>query len=714
MSAKIFPESANVWQDQARVLFNYYRQCAERIVAEEERYEQEIANLEDEKRRLQDDLSSHWWLMLLLVFPYFIYKNKIEKQIAEADVRIEEFRKLHKEIFRDYHVDKLGVAYVPVAEQVKYQDKSFIVDYTDAVDDSQIAMSMSRQNDLLVSTIHRLEALSSEAPLVETSEETETIATDDYSLSIQEVKENDYLGSLERSLRTVAFCMDDLETVSVSLPVVLSGSEYLAKLDEYATTTLPEGATQINVFDAAPYQPAIQKFQAINQLKTSLSNETTQFEEVLKGLMQSIGLSVQTVARMKVASVDKVVIDSNSILFQILKAPYNHYSPQLEAEEIDRIRHEDFNYSDSIQGYEPFTLRQSSRVKFNPMTRLWVAEDGSTTASPFGMHQIYEEIVAPMVQNLMMENRVERLKIYNHIRDQKISYLNKWHQDTDAFYRSNRAAATDLINLMQQTLTDYVAAYNNLLALQRTEAQMSAGGEDLDNMMVESVDNSDESIAAFELQSQQFQKCQSDFEDYIDRLKEDIDLKAERFGHVEYYDAKLRDGYSNSVATAAAELDTLDERRRALALVNPKLAKDSALPPEPHISEVAEEHFGLNLPALVRQALESLNAPIPVYEPGDEDADEEEYVGGVDEEEELNETSAPEASEEEYDDDEEEEEYDEEDEEEYEDDEEYDDEDEEYDEDEYEDDEEEYEDDDDEEYEDDDDDDQPTPPAYNK
>lgn len=609
MAAKIFPDSANVWQDQAKVLFNYYRQCAERVVSEEERIEQEINNLEEEKQRLADDLSSHWWLLLLLVFPYFLYKNRINGEIAEADEHIEQLRQAYQAIFRDYRVSKLGVAYVPVAEQVRYQDKSFIVDYTGSVPESQISMSMSRQNQLLVDTIHRLDALSKEAPVVETSEEAETVQTDEYSLSIQEIKENDYVGDMERSLRTVAFCMDDLETVAVSLPVVLSDSPFLPELDSYATTQLPQGAMRIDVFDNQAYQPAIERFRDINQLKNSLSNETSRFEEVLKELMQAIGISVQTIARMKVASVDKVVLESNGILYQILKAPYNHYSPVLEAEEIERIRHEEFNYSDDIQGYEPFTLRQSSRVRFNPLTRTWIAEDGSQTVSPFGVHQIYEEIVAPMVQNLMQENRIERLKIYNHIRDQKISYLNKWHQDTDAFYRANRAESADLINLMQQTLTEYVAAYNNLLALQRTEAQMAASGEDLDSMVVNAVDNSAETLSAFELQGQEFQKCQSDFEDYIDRLKEDIDLKAARFGHVEYYDAKLRDGYSNSVAVAAAEVDSLDERRRGLATVNPKLAKDSELPPRPHISETAEEHFSLNLPSIVAAALENLNVP---------------------------------------------------------------------------------------------------------
>ena len=39
MTGKIFPESNNIYQDQAKILFNYYSQAAEKIVAEEERIE---------------------------------------------------------------------------------------------------------------------------------------------------------------------------------------------------------------------------------------------------------------------------------------------------------------------------------------------------------------------------------------------------------------------------------------------------------------------------------------------------------------------------------------------------------------------------------------------------------------------------------------------------------------------------------------------------
>jgi len=293
-------------------------------------------------------------------------------------------------------------------------------------------------------------------------------------------------------------------------------------------------------------------------------------------------------------------------LYKILKAPYNHYSPALEAAEIDRIRNENFNYGESVQDYVPFHLKESSRVKYNLIADTWTAEDGGTTLAPFGVHQIYEEIVAPVVQNLMNETRIERLKIYNHIKDQKINYLNQWHQDTEDFYGRNRAESADLINLMRASLRDYVAAYNTLTSLKKTEESMAQSGGSLDSTVVEATENSAEVYAAFELQSKEFQNVQLDFESYMERLKEDIDNRAEKFEHIDYYDALLRDGNSKDTAVAAHEVHELDERRRPLISVNPLFAKVSEMPPAPHIDELTYEHISLNLPVIAKNTLSDL------------------------------------------------------------------------------------------------------------
>ncbi|WP_301847217.1 hypothetical protein [uncultured Parabacteroides sp.] len=607
-TGKIFSDSSNIYQDQARLLFNYYEKAAERVVRQEEAIEQQIRDLEKDLRQVELKKSDiwKWWFTIIAFWMYFVRRNEYDKQIGAIHKKIAAKKKEHSEIFRDYKVTKMGVAYVPVAQQMAYEDKCFVVDYTGNVPNSRVSLQMSRQNDLLVETMSQMEKLTAEAPIVETSDEPESIDTNDYSLSIQEINQSDYVGKLDRSLRTISFCMNDTEVKSVDLPLVADNSEYLKFLEEFSTNDSGNHPV-VKVFDDKRYDSEIDDFCRLNKLKDSLSNDTEQFEDVLKHLMHTMAMSVQTISAMKLASTDKVVNESNDLLFRILKAPYNHYSPLLEAEEIRRIRNERFDYSDSIQGYEPFQLRESSRVRYNLFADEWTAEDNSNASVPFGVHQIYEEIVAPMVQRLMMENRVERIRIYGQIHDQKLSYLNKWHQDVDAFYRSNHAESADIINNMQQTLSEYVEAYNTLAQLQKTLDSMGEEGATLDNTVVAKQENTAESLAAFEMQAQEFKKVQEEFSDYMDRLQEDIALKAEKFGHVEFYDARLQDGYSNSMAVAASEVQNLDERRKPLAVTNPLLAKESVLLPEPNVEEVTYEHLSLNLPSIAVNALDAVS-----------------------------------------------------------------------------------------------------------
>jgi len=611
MKGKIFPETSNIFQDQAKILFNYYQQMAEKIVQEEERIEKEIAKLEEEKKMIENLLST-FWTRLKLWFQAKLKKTKLELESVKS--RVVEFQKLHKEIFREYKVSKLGVAYVPVADQIKYENKSFIIDHTGIVGESEVKLQLSRQNDLLIETISDLENLSAQAPLVESSVEIEEIETSQYSTSMQQINQHDYFGKLERSLRTISYCMDDLDVTSVSLPLVANESSYLNFLKEYSTNEVPEGSPVFEVFNTKKYKDDIAKFQELNKLKDSLSRHSAQFEDVLRGLMVTMANSVQAISALKVASTDKIVFESNKVLYKILKSPYNHYSPVLEASEIERIKNENFNYAEAVSDYVPFQLKESSKVRYNLLSDTWTAEDGNTTNFPFGVHQIHEEIVAPIVQNLMNETRIERLKIYNHIKDQKISYLNKWHQDTEDFYGRNRAESADLINLMRASLRDYVAAYNTLTSLKKTEDSMAQSGGSLDSTVVTATENSAEVFAVFELQSKEFQNVQMDFESYMERLKEDIDVKAGKFEHIDYYDALLRDGNSRDIAVASSEVHELDERRKPLITVNPLFAKTSEMPPAPSVEDITFEHLSLNLPIIARNTLKELDEDL-VSEP---------------------------------------------------------------------------------------------------
>ena len=442
------------------------------------------------------------------------------------------------------------------------------------------------------------------APIIEKSEKTESVSTDDYSLSIQNVTYHDYLGKIDRTLRTSSFCLSDLDLTSVSLPVVIPGTEYSKFIYEHSTTETGN-IPVFNIFNNTLYKAEIERFHSLNEMKKSFEKNQTMFEEVLKALMMNMANSVQAITKVKLASTNMMVDTSNKMLFKILKCSYNHYSPNLEAEEIERIKNEKFDYQESIDNYQPFQLKSSSKLKYDIVSDCWVGEDGGKTNFPFGVHQIHEEIVAPIVQNLMEETRLERMKIYNNIKDQKISYLNQWHQETMDFYGRNRSESNDLINIMRSTLSEYISAYNSMLALKKTEDNLNIN-KNIDDSIVKSEENEAEVFAAFEAKSKDFKMIQDDFAQYMDRLKEDIDRRAEKFEYIEFYDASLRDTTFKEYAIASGRVNKLEARRIPLAYVNPFFAETAELPPTPSIEVLTYEHLSINLPKIAKAALDEL------------------------------------------------------------------------------------------------------------
>ena len=56
MEGKIFNDSADIYQDQAKVLYEYYKSAAEKIVNEEKIYEDKIKNAEYQIKRYNEDM----------------------------------------------------------------------------------------------------------------------------------------------------------------------------------------------------------------------------------------------------------------------------------------------------------------------------------------------------------------------------------------------------------------------------------------------------------------------------------------------------------------------------------------------------------------------------------------------------------------------------------------------------------------------------------
>lgn len=615
MGGKIFPESVNLHQDQAKILFNYYKKAAEKIVGEEMELEKSMA---DSKAQVElTKKTKIKGIVIAVIFPAaalvlmlwagpvslilaagtgwgisVILKAKKTKEEQEGKIRA--YEEAHRDIRRDYSVKKLGVAYVPVATRVPFENRSFIVDHTGSVADTQFAMSVIHKPEELLRSLVSLENGLKEAPVVEGSGSSEQIDTSDYSTSIQNITMYDYMGNIDRQVRNIRYLLNDSDTVNLSLPVIMPESENIKFIKEYGTDD-PGDKPVVPVFNIDGFKEKIDAFYSLNDMRNSFEKSTNENQiEYYKKLIKRLAESVHILSRTKMAGSSEIVDYGNIILSTVLKSAFNHYSPALEAEEIARIRSASFDYQDSVDDYTPFNLKSSSRIKYDIFSTAWVAEDGSRTSMPFGMHQVQEEVLAPVIQNLMAENRIERLRIYNSIKDQKIDYLNQWHRDTEDFYGRNRAEAAELINRMRESYADYVRALNTYKALQKTQNTMNET-QSLENAEVQQQQKDAEVIAGFEVQATVFQKKQEEFSDYMDRLKENIDEKAALFGYIPYYEATLRDTEPRDFAKAAEGLQELEPRRKKLVSVSPYVAKYAELPPEPSIEQRMYDDFTIDL-----------------------------------------------------------------------------------------------------------------------
>lgn len=638
MTGKIFKDSSNVYEDEAKVLFDYYKKAAEKIVSEEIECEKKIENATNLKNTSQVRQKNAKILLivaasvggaflvaavlgfifgsiemiggltalgtvssiitiagLVLSIIALVKKSKAKKDFDNFEENIKSYNEEKSNIRRDYKVSKMGVAYVPVATRVPFEGKSFVVDHTGSMQQTNFSLSVLRQPKELQSSLQNLENNLDNIPVVEGNADAEQIDTSSYSKGVQEITMHDYMGNIDREVRNISYLLTDSDKRSVSLPIVNPTSDEQKFLDEYATTEVGDKPV-VKVFNTDDFESKLQDFSNISEMKKNLENNSgTGDSNYFKSLIRKLGDSVQIVSKIKTSSTTSLLDYTNLILSAVLKAGYNQYSPQLEAEELERIRDTNFNYQDCVESYKPFELKESSKVRYDIYNQNWVAEDNTRTIMPFGINQIEEEVLMPLINNLMNETRVERLKIYNNIKDQKLSYLNKWHQDVEAAFRDNRKTGQDLITEITNAYAEYSTAHNTYLSYKQTQEAMKATGSA--NVETPEVSAEDDSIKEIEQKVEDCKQIGDAFQLYMRNLQADINAASEKFGFVEYFEGSLRDGESKKVADSIVpeNLQNLDERRKKIIPINSYFATYAELPPEPSTEPQLMQDFSVDL-----------------------------------------------------------------------------------------------------------------------
>ncbi|MEI8093150.1 MAG: hypothetical protein WCG80_02970 [Spirochaetales bacterium] len=639
MKGKVFPGSTSLHEDKARLLFDYFKGAAQRIVTQELEFEarideqrREVVRLKEKGRKdlllkglvgglvgllilgygLYDLIANGGAFVISLVgfvvglvagLLVFLDKRKETAGITLAETKIATFEEEHRNIRRDFKVHRVGTVYVPVATRVPFRGRSFLLDHTRQVPTQNFTLAEIRDVEELKQAVSSMDSLLEAIPAVDGGTDSETIDTNGLSRSIPKITMNEWSASLDRQLRKINYLFQDLIQTSIDIPIIAPDSEYARFLEEYAADARVP-SLELKVFPTENLESALQGFQKLADLSDSKTTGNERgVEDFCRSIMKKSSNTLQLLSQTRAKSLQTLNLITEGFFSSVAKASFNYYNPVAEAESIDRIRQETFNLEDSAENYENLELKKSSKMSYDPISDNWVAEDGSRSSFPFGMSQVFEEVFVPMITNLMQENRLERLKIYNAIKDQKTDYLNQWHRDTDTFYASNRAEINEIFNRIRTISSDFMSDLNTFKAYAETLKNMRRGQSSAD--VSDELKMGVEELAAFEAQAQVSQAFLAQFGETLDNIKDEINTLAHEFEHIEFFEASLRDGEARDYALAMGRTD-YDERQKKLLALGPQIASGGNLPPVPQVSDQVERDLLINLDAVFENTLQQI------------------------------------------------------------------------------------------------------------
>lgn len=628
---KIFLDTANNAEAKAKVVYNYYKQAAEKIIAEEDAIDAKIATVNAAIKQLEESIASEttqmeanekskgiWKVVCLIIIPcilifplvmFFGYKKKIEENqkniesfkndIEQKKQEIEKLVEDRKNVRRSYKIHKLQVVNVPIAKRVPYKGKSMLLDLTNSFENTKLSFSFLRHPEDFSKSIDKIEESVNAIPVVETTEDTESIDTSDYSLSMQEIKMNDFVGNIDRTLRDISYELGEKDTTNITIPIIPPKCDYATFISDVTTT---EKKDIVDVFDSADVDAAAEQLNVLNHQKQELEKERSSDEYVryLENLMTQTADVVQNVLQQKSANSLSLVEYYNNTFARILSSSFNHYSSTLEGEEIERLKEATFDFKNANE-YQYFNLRDSSRVKFDLFNNGFVTEDDIPEKNVFSIHQVNDEIIMPVIRNLLRENRVKRLDIYNDTLKEKRDYVQRWNEEVQDFYGRNRTELQRLTTEAEKEMKQFRTDIGVMTQLVSALSKMDTNGG-----MVENGNSiKQEELVAYNEFIKEMERTQESLDEYMDRLKDDIEATTDKFNYIEYYDTSLVDEDAQNVAKSMdfENLKALDDRRKDLIKVSPYVATYATLPPTISTEQTLYESLAEDLPNYAREKI---------------------------------------------------------------------------------------------------------------
>lgn len=200
-----------------------------------------------------------------------------------------------------------------------------------------------------------------------------------------------------------------------------------------------------------------------DQLK-SLLNHRNRFKNELQDLIKTISDRFDLNVRNFTSYMNDMDAFRNKMILFSIEAAYYTFCPKCNSDFFKQSEFADYQFNESAQ------------TRYDYKNDRWVCISCKDyTNQPIPVPKIYQELIQPVVRQLLMEHHTEREKLYNDIENQKIGYIEKYRKEIREINRINSSETekimTSIANLEAEFEADKenLEFFQNLIERQRSE-----------------------------------------------------------------------------------------------------------------------------------------------------------------------------------------------------------------------------------------------------
>lgn len=187
---------------------------------------------------------------------------------------------------------------------------------------------------------------------------------------------------------------------------------------------------------------------------------------------------------------DKVGPECYDLGAQLDYGAFNFYCPFCNEEQQEELLDRDYGLHSSSD-HEPIEYSSNTRCAFLPESRTWRCRTCEReTENPIPIHRMLDEVLLPAYDQLMQENKNERLRIYSKARDKERELRERAQSEIDKMRHEHMKDMFELSEEMERLQADVRGEREAIRSMENVVDSFRASQEETKEGIVEAVERS--------------------------------------------------------------------------------------------------------------------------------------------------------------------------------------------------------------------------------